>query len=139
MWKSLSYEVHKLILSSAAFQAIAGNRYYVVYEPKDLVTPYAVTPGDAFSTSWYTMGSGANEDIFWPIHVFCDIQNGGPEVVLNLSQVICNTMHNASLDVDGYDTIRVHKVYSSGVTKDFDDPEMYHQVNRFSIKLAKKD
>lgn len=136
-WKALQDEVYDLLTDDAAYKSSGSTEYYVSYVPPSAQYPYVVTPGDSVSKPWYTMGNSKGEELLWNFHVWCNQQNGGATKVRTVGKAVMNAMDDASLNATGYTTLMFRRVLSTQPMRQDGDPELFQQVIRYRVMLAK--
>lgn len=146
VWSPLQTAVVSAVTGNAAFTTATsvsrddgggstGAQYYVAFIPDWATYPYADTPGDAFGVPWYEFSGGSGEEIVWPVHIWCDLQHGGPAKCRSVSKAVDGVLDQSSFSVTGFNNMLFQRIHSTLPMRQQGDPTLYHQVLRYRVML----
>lgn len=142
LWTPLVNSIWKAITENEAFRTLTGAhderpQYYISHVPSDAPYPYASTPGDATSRPFYEFSGGRGEEPLWPVHVWCDLDAGGPAKCRSVAVAVHQALTGAPLAVDGWSAMMCELIHSTLPMKQEGRPGLFQQVLRYRLMLYK--
>lgn len=114
-----------------------GPQYYISYIPEWAAYPYADTPGDAVARPFYEFSGGRGSEPLWPIHIWCDLESGGPLKCRQVAEAVHNALTKEDLEVPGWSPMLCELIHSTQPMRQESDPNLFHQVLRYRLMFYK--
>lgn len=148
LWKPLQIAIWTRITEHAGFDSLTnvqrkdgggltGPQYYVSYVPDYATYPYADTPGDAVSRPFYEFSGGRGEEPLWPVHVWCDLDHGGPLRCLQVAEAVHEALTTQDLQVEGWSPMQCQLIRSTQPMQQQGDPKLFHLVLVYALMFYK--
>jgi len=148
LWTPLQTAIHQMITSDPTFAALTdvnrkdgrgntGPQFYISFIPDWATYPYATTPGDAVSSPWYEFSGRGGEEGVWPIHIWCDLDAGGPSMCRQVASAVDAVLNGANIEVVGWSPMKFSRVHSTQPMRQEGDPNLFHQVLRYHMMFYK--